>query len=115
MEDDVWGLRADPDIAVVAAKRNAPVILMHNRSNPASVEVKERLGNAYTGAQYENLIEDVKRELMDSVAIARRAGLLLRMGQFTPDRHAGDRQVATEIALHQHADGVAARSGGQLA
>jgi len=43
--NDVWGLRADPDLAAVAAKHNAPVILMHNRSNPASVEVKARLGN----------------------------------------------------------------------
>ena len=73
--NDVWGLRADPDLARVAAKHNAPVILMHNRSNPASVEVKAQLGNAYIGAEYENLIEDVKRELMDSVAIARRAGI----------------------------------------
>ncbi len=73
--NDVWGLRADPDLARVAAKHNAPVILMHNRSNPASVEVKERLGNAYIGAEYEDLIEDVKRELMDSVEIARRAGI----------------------------------------
>ncbi len=73
--NDVWGLRADPDLARVAAKHNAPVILMHNRSNPASVEVKAQLGNAYIGAEYENLIEDVKRELMDSVTIARRAGI----------------------------------------
>ena len=73
--NDVWGLRADPDLARVAAKHNAPVILMHNRSNPASVEVKAQLGNAYIGAEYENLIKDVKRELMDSVAIARRAGI----------------------------------------
>ena len=73
--NDVWGLRADPDLAGVAARHNAPVIMMHNRSNPASVQVKERLGNAYTGSEYQNLIEDVKRELMDSVAIARRAGI----------------------------------------
>ncbi|MFZ5857803.1 MAG: dihydropteroate synthase [Chloroflexota bacterium] len=73
--NDVWGLRADPGLARVAAKRGVPVILMHNRSNPASVEVKAQLGNAYIGAEYENLIEDVKRELMDSVAIARRAGI----------------------------------------
>jgi dihydropteroate synthase len=73
--NDVWALRADPDLAAVAAKHNAPVILMHNRSNPASVEVKTRLGNAYTGSEYQNLIEDVKRELLDSVAIARRAGI----------------------------------------
>jgi dihydropteroate synthase len=73
--NDVWGLRADPDLAWVAAKFGVPVILMHNRSNPASVEVKAQLGNAYIGAEYENLIEDVKRELMDSVNIARRAGI----------------------------------------
>ena len=73
--NDVWALRADPDLAGVAAQHNAPVVLMHNRSNPASVEVKERLGNAYTGSEYDNLLEDVKRELMDSVDIARRAGI----------------------------------------
>ncbi|MBI4733054.1 MAG: dihydropteroate synthase [Chloroflexi bacterium] len=73
--NDVWGLRADPELASVAARANAPVILMHNRSNPASVEVREQLGNAYIGSEYQDLIEDVKRELMDSVAIARRAGI----------------------------------------
>ncbi len=73
--NDVWALRGDPDLAGVIAKHNAPVILMHNRSNPASVEVKDRLGNAYIGSEYNNLIEDVKRELMDSVALARRAGI----------------------------------------
>lgn len=73
--NDVWGLRADPELAAVAARHKAAVVLMHNRSNPASVEVRQRLGNAYTGAEYENLIEDVKRELMDSVRIARSAGI----------------------------------------
>ena len=47
--NDVWGLRADPDLAAVAARARAPVILMHNRSKPASVEVRERLGKAYAG------------------------------------------------------------------
>jgi dihydropteroate synthase len=73
--NDVWGLRADPDLANVAARYNAPVILMHNRSNPASVEVREKLGNAYIGSEYQNLIEDVKRELLESVAIAKKAGI----------------------------------------
>ena len=73
--NDVWGLRADDDLASVAAKYEAPVILMHNRSNPASVEVREKFGNAYSGAVYENLIGDVKRELMDSVQLARNAGI----------------------------------------
>jgi dihydropteroate synthase len=77
--NDVWGLRADPDLAGVAARAEVPVVLMHNRSTPANIEVRERLGNAYVGAEYQDLLEDVKRELMDSVQIARSAGI--------PDEH----------------------------
>jgi dihydropteroate synthase len=73
--NDVWGLRADDGLAVIAAKYKTPVILMHNRSNPASVEVREKFGNAYIGAVYENLIEDVNHELMNSVELARKAGI----------------------------------------
>jgi dihydropteroate synthase len=71
--NDVWGLRADDGLALVVAKYKTPVILMHNRSNPASVEIREKFGNAYVGAEYKNLIEDVKRELLESVAIAKKA------------------------------------------
>jgi dihydropteroate synthase len=73
--NDVWGLRADPGLGLVAAKYNAPVILMHNRSNPASVEVRAQLGNAYIGSEYQNLIEDVKQELLTSVELAKKAGI----------------------------------------
>jgi len=73
--NDVWALRADPELASVAAAFRVPVILMHNRSNPASVEVREQLGNAYIGSEYENLIEDVKRELLVSVELAVKAGV----------------------------------------
>jgi dihydropteroate synthase len=73
--NDVWGLRADPALAGVAARHNVPVILMHNRSNPASVEVRAQLGNAYIGSEYDDLLEDVKRELLDSVRLAKQAGI----------------------------------------
>jgi len=73
--NDVWALRADPALASVAKKFNAPVILMHNRSNPASVEVRQQLGNAYLGSEYTDLIEDVGRELLVSVEIAKKAGV----------------------------------------
>lgn len=76
--NDVWGLRADPELAQVAAKYKSPVILMHNRSNPASVDVRERLGNAYIGSEYQNLIEDVKKELLESVALAKNAEWISR-------------------------------------
>lgn len=75
MVNDVWGLRADPELAAVAAKYKTPVILMHNRSNPASVDVREKLGKAYRGSEYQNLIEEVKRELLESVALAKQAGI----------------------------------------
>lgn len=73
--NDVWGLRADPALAGVVAKYKVPVILMHNRSNPASLDVREKLGNAYIGSEYQNLIEDVKRELLESVELAKHAGV----------------------------------------
>ena len=73
--NDVWALRADPELASVAAAFRVPVILMHNRSNPTSVEVRHQLGNAYIGSEYGNLIEDVKRELLASVDIATKAGV----------------------------------------
>jgi len=73
--NDVWALRADPELAAVVAAFRVPVILMHNRSNPASVEVRTQLGNAYIGSTYENLVEDVKRELLASVELAVKAGI----------------------------------------
>ncbi len=73
--NDVWGLRADPGLRDVVAGQGCPVILMHNRSNPASVEVRSQLGNAYIGSEYQDLIADVKRELLESVALARQAGI----------------------------------------
>jgi dihydropteroate synthase len=73
--NDVWGMHADPDLAMVIAKHHVPVILMHNRSSWAHAEIKERLGGRYVGIPYDNLLEDVKRELMESVCIARNAGI----------------------------------------
>jgi dihydropteroate synthase len=79
MVNDVWGLRADPELAAVAASRGAPVILMHNRSSWVHAEVKDRLGGRYVGMQYQDLLEDIRRELLESVALAQAAGI--------PDEH----------------------------
>ncbi len=79
MVNDVWALRMDPDMAAVVAQRGVPIILMHNRSRPKNAVQEARLGGRYVGIEYENLIEDVKRELMESVALARAAGI--------PDEH----------------------------
>jgi dihydropteroate synthase len=77
--NDVWGLRADPELARVVSKWQVPVILMHNRSSWVHAEVKDRLGGRYIGMQYENLLQDVCHELLESVALAHQAGI--------PDEH----------------------------
>jgi dihydropteroate synthase len=73
--NDVWGFKADAALSAVAARAGVPVILMHNRSSWVQAEVKERLGGRYVGVPYENLVEDVKRELLESVEIAHRSGV----------------------------------------
>lgn len=105
--NDVWGLRADPDMAALLARRQAPVILMHNRSTPGSAEVQQRLGGHYVGVAYDNLLEDVKAELLGSVALARQAGI--------PDAHiildpgiGFGKTVAQNLVLLNHLDHIAA-------
>jgi len=75
MVNDVWSLKADPDLSKVVSKTGVPVILMHNRSKPKNAVIQERLGGRYIGVQYENLIVDIKNELLESVDIAHQAGI----------------------------------------
>lgn len=77
--NDVWGLRADPGMAPLLARRGVPVVAMHNRSTPMNVELRERLGAHYVGVDYEDLLAEVSRELLGSLNIARNAGV--------PDAH----------------------------
>ncbi|OYD06334.1 dihydropteroate synthase [Paludifilum halophilum] len=57
--NDVWGLKKDPEMAAVAKEMDVPVVLMHNRKQ----------------AQYDHLIEDICSDLLESVTIARNAGI----------------------------------------
>ncbi|WP_216831221.1 dihydropteroate synthase [Alkalihalobacterium elongatum] len=57
--NDVWGAKADPMMAEVAASYDVPIILMHNRTNK----------------NYTNLLEDMKRDLEESINICHRAGV----------------------------------------
>lgn len=59
MINDIWGLKKDPNMAVVAAKYNVTCLIMHNRDN----------------TNYNNLIEDVLNDLKESVNIALQAGV----------------------------------------
>ncbi len=77
--NDVWGLRADPAMAETVARAQAVVVLMHNRMKPASAEIQERLGGHYIGIQYNDLMGEVKAELLQSVGLAHKVGI--------PDEH----------------------------
>ena len=57
--NDVWGLKADPGIAVVAAERGAGLVLMHNQQ----------------GHVYDNLLNDIVGGLRRSVEAALEAGV----------------------------------------
>ena len=73
--NDVWGLRRDEQLAALVAERGVPAIVMHNRSKPQDAAFEARLGPRYTGSQYDNLLEDVRRELAESIDLARQAGI----------------------------------------
>ncbi|MEH7444668.1 dihydropteroate synthase [Bacillus sp. JJ1122] len=57
--NDIWGAKADPEIADVAAETGVPIILMHNR--------KDR--------DYSDFIRDVLNDLYESITIAKKAGV----------------------------------------
>lgn len=73
--NDVWGLRADPEMAPLAAARGTPVILMHNRSRPGHAEIDTRLGGRYLPPDYGDLLAEVGDELAALAQRARDAGI----------------------------------------
>ena len=63
MINDIWGAKADPEMAFVAAQYHVPIILMHNRPNQI----------------YKNYWNDFKSDLEESISIVKKAGV--------PDEH----------------------------
>ncbi|AIQ21465.1 dihydropteroate synthase [Paenibacillus sp. FSL H7-0737] len=57
--NDIWGCKADPEMAVVAAAADCPIILMHNRQD----------------RDYTNLGADMSADLKESIDLALAAGV----------------------------------------
>jgi len=57
--NDIWGLKYDDKIACVISENKLPCCLMHNR----------------TEAVYKDFVQDVKKDLMESVELAIKAGI----------------------------------------
>ncbi|MGE7696513.1 dihydropteroate synthase [Lysinibacillus sp. NPDC094177] len=90
--NDIWGAKAEPEIAQVAADLNVPIILMHNRDNT------DYGANFWMAA---------KADLEKSIAIAKDAGI--------PDSHiildpgiGFAKTTAQNIEMMQHLDDLVA-------
>ncbi|WP_408011544.1 dihydropteroate synthase [Pseudalkalibacillus sp. A8] len=57
--NDVWGAKADSNMAQVAADYQVPIILMHNREDK----------------NYDHLMSDIARDLRESIAVVKEAGV----------------------------------------
>ena len=57
--NDIWGLKADPDMAGVVAESGVACCLMHNREN----------------TDYRDFVEDMLKDLQESVDLAVQAGI----------------------------------------
>ncbi len=85
MINDVWGAKADPAMAIVAAESGMPIVLMHNRDQPV----------------YTDLIQDVIADLEESVALLVDAGV--RKEQIILDPGFGfAKTVADNLVLMRH-------------
>ncbi len=71
--NDVWAFQADPLMAALVGSRGCPVVLMHNRSKPSEYMVREGLGGMYRGAEYQDVVKDVRTELLQRADEALRA------------------------------------------
>lgn len=63
MINDIWGAKADPEMAKVAAELNVPIILMHNRGN----------------SEYVDFWSEFKADVQQSIELVKAAGV--------PDAH----------------------------
>jgi dihydropteroate synthase len=64
--NDISGLKHDPRMAEVAARLGVPLILMHMRGTPLTMQKRPWA---------KDVIKDLSRGLRESVAVARRAGV----------------------------------------
>jgi dihydropteroate synthase len=96
--NDVTGLRNDPRIAEVARRRNLPLILMHMRGQPRTMQKQPFARNA---------MRDVKRGLRRAAAAARRAGVAERQIVLDPGLGFG-KSYAQNFELAARMDELAA-------
>ena len=101
--NDVWGFKADADMAAVAADRQAPVMLMHNRSKPGHAEIDRRLGGSYVAPDYKDFLAEVVEETADLARNAEANGIARDQIVLDPGVGFG-KTIEQNMALINHLD-----------
>ncbi|MGA9869945.1 MAG: dihydropteroate synthase [Rhodococcus sp. (in: high G+C Gram-positive bacteria)] len=73
--NDVSGGRADPEMAAVVADAGIPWILMHWRAADSNTESAGSYAHSGAASHYDNVVDDVRRELLEQVELAVAAGV----------------------------------------
>ncbi|MSP12352.1 MAG: dihydropteroate synthase [Chloroflexi bacterium] len=103
--NDVWGLRMEPEIAHVAAETGAYLVITRN-ARP-SAQAAWNYASAADNRPETGLIERVLRDLQESMALARRAGvaeehIILDPGIGFGNTPAGNLEILRDLARLRH-------------
>lgn len=98
MVNDVTALRGDPRMAAVVARAKVPVILMHMRGTPRTMQRAPR---------YRDVVAEVRAFLADARRRAEHAGILRKRILLDPGLGFG-KTVAHNLLLLRHLDELAA-------
>lgn len=82
--NDIWGLKYDKKVADLIARYQVPCCLMHNREK----------------AEYDNFLDDMCQDMLDSVAIAKAAGVADNQIILDPGVGFGKTYEHNLIAIH---------------
>jgi dihydropteroate synthase len=67
--------KKDPDIYKIAAKYKCFFVITHNRSDETKIQTNETVGNSQSEVHYENLLSDIRQELLILTEQALSAGI----------------------------------------
>ena len=72
--NDIKGL-TDPDLALLVAKYNCKIVIMHNSSHLAKVNKNERLGNSFSQSIHKDVVSETFDFLKKQIKYAKKTGI----------------------------------------
>lgn len=103
--NDISALAHDPEMAAVAVRYQARVILMHNQSRLDAVSTDAKIGTHYDAPVYRNVVNDVARDLLMAAEAAMQHGVARAKIILDPGIGFG-KSVADNLTLIAHLDQI---------